>query len=86
MAKWIDVNERLPKIPAEAPGYAKNIHVLCAFDGDRVREMIYAINAYAKTERGRQPRWEETNCKLAYSHPTHWMPLPLHPNEMKEDD
>jgi Lar family restriction alleviation protein len=72
---WIAVSERLPELTMKQ----HYVYVLAAFKESQVREMCYSANIYAKTERGREPRWQETSGKLAYSQPTHWQPLPAAP-------
>lgn len=79
MSEWISVEERLPDIDLNAPGYDQNVRVLAAISSKYVREMKYERNAYAKTEKGRTPRWVEINGSLSYSPVTHWMPLPEPP-------
>jgi hypothetical protein len=79
--EWIPVAERLPEIPPDAPNYACRVNVLTwnSMPGWSVREMVYARNMYAKTEKGRDPRWEEVGGRLAHFQPTHWMPMPPGP-------
>ncbi len=72
---WISVTDRLPE-----PGRSHGAGVLCWREGWlQPREMKLVSNAYAKTEKGRRPRWEETKGCLAFSEPTHWMPMPAGP-------
>lgn len=71
---WISVEDRLPE-----PG-RYGARVMCWGEGwSQPREMKWAANTSAKTEAGRRPRWEETYGRLAFSAPTHWMPLPAAP-------
>lgn len=79
MSAWISVEDRLPDIDLNAPGYDQNVRVLAAISSKHVREIRYERNAYAKTERGRAPRWAETDGRLVHSAVTHWMPLPEPP-------
>jgi hypothetical protein len=74
-SEWISVDERLPEIPADAPDYAKYVAVLAHWECGSVAEMKYEANMYAKTERGRAPRftWQGRNSPWDV---THWMPLP----------
>lgn len=80
MSEWISVESELPYLDPKSPKYAQRARVIVAH-GLQVREMVYAINAYAKTEKGRLPRWEEVTGTLAFNEPTHWMPLPAPPTE-----
>jgi hypothetical protein len=85
-AQWISVSERLPEIPADVPSYSTYVRVLAVGASGWVSEMRYAVNSYAKTEKGRAPRWEESDGRLAFNQPTHWMPLPASPAASKEGD
>lgn len=76
---WISVDERLPEIPSDVPKYSCHVNVLVSNDGSVPRPMRYARNMYAKTEKGRAPRWEEWDGRLAFNQPTHWMSLPAAP-------
>lgn len=76
---WIAVSERLPEIDMSAPEYMRNVRVLGAAAGSPwVGEFNYKSNAYAATEKGRAPRFEDTYGRRA-DHVTHWMPLPAPP-------
>lgn len=79
---WIKVEDRLPEIPnnPETPYVKRQFRALCAFEDGDVREMVYIHHHNAHHARARVPRWEETNGRLAYSPPTHWRPLPSHPD------
>lgn len=77
MSGWIKCSDALPEIDYSAPPYSRFVRVLVA-NGETACEMSYASNSYAKTEKGRLPRWEYGG-KLAYFTPTHWMPLPPPP-------
>lgn len=79
MSKWTSCSERLPEIPDNAPGYAA-YKVVLVVAGGVVKPMTYARNPYAKTEKGRAPRWQEYNGGLAFSEPTHWCELPEAPD------
>lgn len=82
MSEWISVDDRLPEISMDPDAcYSlRRAHVICADDRGHVRQMTYTWQKFAKTERGRKPRWEELNGQLALSNVTHWMPLPEHPS------
>jgi hypothetical protein len=77
MSEWIKCSDRLPEIDYSAPEYSRYVRVLAA-RGETVVEMSYASNGFAKTEKGRAPRWEHAG-RLAFFTPTHWMPLPPPP-------
>jgi len=77
MSEWISVKDQLPPLPET---WRENNRWL-ASDGRTVREMRYAQHATAKTEKGRKPRWEETDGRLAWIEVTHWQPLPAPPSE-----
>ncbi|MGL4230896.1 MAG: hypothetical protein ACRCWJ_05960 [Casimicrobium sp.] len=51
--------------------------IVCMEDG-RVTAMRYCANLWAKTERGRLPRWED-NGRLAYKKVMFWMDFPSAP-------
>ena len=73
--RWIPVSERMPDVGQKARG-----GVLCvvACDNRFVTAMEYTANKHAKTEKGRQPRWE-WNWRISPWIVTHWMPLPAPP-------
>lgn len=77
-AKWIPVVERLPDIDYSAPTYKWYKNVIGAWDGG-VAEVKYAANGYAKTEKGKAPRFE-WNGRICPFEITHWMPLPDRPD------
>ncbi len=76
--QWIPVSERLPEIDYTQPEYSWSVNVMTS-DGKHVRQLRYISNGYAVTAKGRLPRFEEISGKLAYTTPTHWMPLPAPP-------
>ena len=83
---WVPVSERLPEIDMGAPEYARNVQVIGWREGWREpRQLCYNSNGYAKTEKGRSPRWEELRGCLAFSEPTHWQPLPTAPTPGASD-
>jgi len=88
MSEWISVNDRLPEInlDPEADYQKHRARVIVATQGGEVREMTYTWQKFAKTEKGRRPRWEEWNGQLAWDNVTHWMPMPEHPNKQKVGD
>jgi hypothetical protein len=76
---WINVAERLPEICFSAPEYRRYVRCLTATKYGWVAQMDYKSNGYAKTERGRKPRWEYCG-RISQWDVTHWMPLPAHPS------
>jgi hypothetical protein len=84
---WISVDERLPEIDYSNPAYARGVKVLAAWGNDpgNVAEMEYRSNAYAKTEKGRLPRFEWQGRVSPWT-VTHWMPLPEAPAALSNKD
>ena len=76
--EFVPVTERLPEIDISAPGYAQHVNCLVRDDEGKVRAAAYARNSYAKTEKGRVPRWQEYNSSaLWFGRPiTHWAEMP----------
>lgn len=74
--RWIPVEERLPEINDPKP----SSRVLAAVEGGRVFELEFGMNVYAKTEKGRAPRWK-WNGMICPWKVTHWQPLPAPPSE-----
>lgn len=58
MSEWISVKDRLPEInmDPEADCQKHRARVIVATQGGDVREMTYAWQKFAKTEKGRRPR------------------------------
>lgn len=81
MADWIKCSERMPEIPSDAPDYAACVNVIAHNSYGWVRQMRWAENRYAKTEKGRAARWEEMCGRLAPCAITHWQPLPQPPEQ-----
>ncbi len=76
LIEWIEAAERLPEIPADAPDYSKRIYVLIQSKSGSVREAAYGSNAYAKTEKGGAPRWEEKDGRLFFGTVVRWAHMP----------
>ena len=68
---WISCSERMPEIRQTVMGW----------NGYAVRQCVYTRNEYAKTQKGREPRFE-TSTGIWHG-VTHWMPLPEPPQEVK---
>ena len=68
---WISCSERMPEIRQTVIGW----------NGYAVRQCVYTRNEYAKTQKGREPRFETLTG--IWHGVTHWMPLPEPPQEMK---
>ncbi|NBT35475.1 MAG: DUF551 domain-containing protein [Betaproteobacteria bacterium] len=69
--RWIPVTERLPDIERPKSDGVECI-VMCSTG--IVTAMRYTENRYAKTEKGRRPRWE-WNWRITTWEVTHWMSL-----------
>lgn len=67
---WISCSERMPEIRQTVIGW----------NGYAVRQCVYTRNGYAKTQKGREPRFE-TSTGIWHG-VTHWMPLPEPPKEV----
>ncbi|EFH8756429.1 DUF551 domain-containing protein [Escherichia coli] len=68
---WISCSERMPEIRQTVIGW----------NGYAVRQCVYTRNEYAKTQKGREPRFETLTG--IWHGVTHWMPLPEPPQEAK---
>ncbi|CAM2736476.1 hypothetical protein A8F84_03070 [Escherichia coli] len=68
---WISCSERMPEIRQTVMGW----------NGYAVRQCVYTRNEYAKTQKGREPRFETLTG--IWHGVTHWMPLPEPPQEAK---
>lgn len=73
--RWIAVTKRLPELSETN----SCVHCLAAVPQGQVIALDWTRNTYAKTERGRTPRWEWQG-KIYPWEPTHWMPYPDHPD------
>ncbi|WP_249525497.1 DUF551 domain-containing protein, partial [Escherichia coli] len=67
---WISCSERMPEIRQTVIGW----------NGYAVRQCVYTRNEYAKTQKGRKPRFETLTG--IWHGVTHWMPLPEPPQEV----
>lgn len=67
---WISCSERMPEIRQTVIGW----------NGYAVRQCVYTRNEYAKTRKGREPRFEILTG--IWHGVTHWMPLPEPPQEV----
>ncbi|MGI1929562.1 dATP/dGTP pyrophosphohydrolase domain-containing protein [Escherichia coli] len=67
---WISCNERMPEIRQTVIGW----------NGYAVRQCVYTRNEYAKTQKGREPRFETLTG--IWHGVTHWIPLPEPPQEV----
>lgn len=78
MSEWISINERLPVIDMNAAPYVRCVNVLAVTNTRSIVFLSYVSNGYAKTEKGREPRfeWMGRICPFVL---THWMPLPEAP-------
>ena len=79
--QWVPVTEEtMPKI-MDYDHHRAKVNVLCETISARmfVTTAIYTANEYAKTERGRAPRWEDLTGRLLGFKVLAWMPLPSLP-------
>ncbi|EJK7464457.1 DUF551 domain-containing protein [Escherichia coli] len=67
---WISCSERMPVIRQTVIGW----------NGYAVRQCVYTRNEYAKTQKGREPRFETLTG--IWHGVTHWMQLPEPPQEV----
>ncbi len=67
---WISCSELMPEIRQTVIGW----------NGYAVRQCVYTRNEYAKTQKGREPRFETLTG--IWHGVTHWMPLPEPPQEV----
>lgn len=79
MSEWISVENKVPSLDGK-PDYSCQELVIAFTCFGHVRPMYYARQMYNKTEKGREPRWEDMQGHIT-SPPTHWMPLPPPPTE-----
>lgn len=77
MSEWISVDDRLPDL-SEKPNWMRSEEVIVATRKGSVMHAFWSSNGYAKTERGRRPRWERGD-RILEADITHWMPLPEPP-------
>ncbi|EQY26563.1 DUF551 domain-containing protein [Escherichia coli] len=70
---WISCSERMPEIRQTVIGW----------NGYAVRQCVYTRTEYAKTQKGREPRFEILTG--IWHGVTHWMPLPEPPQEVNRD-
>lgn len=65
--EWIKCSDRMPEVGQDVIGW----------NGFAIRQVRYRINTYARTEKGRLPRFESGNG--IWHGVTHWTPLPAAP-------
>ncbi len=81
---WIPVTERLPEIDYSLPEYEWRVQANVVFrSGGKIKVgyAVYASNGYAKTEKGRAPRWEDQSGRHFGFEILYWMPLPALPEQ-----
>lgn len=78
MSNWVNTQDRLPCLDGKED-HNCSVTVL-VFNGFYVTFADYGRNMYAKTERGRAPKWTDRFGRIA-GQPTHWMPLPAPPSK-----
>ncbi|MBW9400300.1 DUF551 domain-containing protein [Leclercia sp. EC_58] len=67
--EWVKCSERMPEVRERVIGW----------NGYSIQTCSYVSNTYAKTAKGREPRFE-INTGIWHG-VTHWMPLPKEPTE-----
>lgn len=75
--EWISVEDGMPDLSGK-PDYRCHEEVIVATKAGSVMHALWASNKYAKTDKGRAPRWERGG-RLLEANITHWMPLPPPP-------
>lgn len=78
MSEWIKCEDRLPNLEGK-PDYGCS-ELVIVFRSGRATAAYYARQMYNKTEKGREPRWEDMSGRIT-APPTHWMPLPSPPGD-----
>jgi hypothetical protein len=73
---WIPTSERMPEFPEGE----SRVDVIVAVASGAVLGMVYRFNQHARTERGREPRFEWNGSRCIWR-VTHWMPIPDPPTE-----
>lgn len=73
---WVPVKERMPEIDYTKAPYYRYVKTIARGKNGDCGELWYRSNGYAKTEKGRIPRWELPNGRKYDEKVTHWMPLP----------
>lgn len=58
MSEWISVEKEVPSLAGKADYSCQELVIAFTCFGD-VRPMYYARQMYNKTEKGREPRWED---------------------------
>lgn len=81
---WVKCSERLPEIDYSQPEYSRYVDVIAANENS-VRQLRYKSQGFAMTEKGRAPRFEELDGRLAYMTPTMWQLMPALPAPPKVD-
>lgn len=67
---WIKMTEKQPE-----PG-----HMYLAASRKTTMVLHYSVNQFAKTDRGREPRWLWPHGGRFWGEVTYWMPLPPPPS------
>lgn len=75
---WVLVSERLPELGDNAAPRFENVKCLVNLENGEVFEAAYTRNEYAKTEKGRIPRWER-NGRILTSPVYAWKKMPTGP-------
>ena len=84
--RWIPVSERLPVIDYTKPKYARYVNCLAVSQHGFAGCLRFVSNGYAKTEKGRLPRWERESGRVYAGEVLYWLdvkdlPLPEPPKE-----
>lgn len=75
---WVLVSERLPELGENAVPRFEDVKCLVNLENGEVFEARYTRNQYAKTEKGRLPRWER-NGRILTSPVYAWKKMPSGP-------
>lgn len=85
---WVLVSDREPSLGRNAAPRLERVKCLVNLESGEVVEADYTRNEYAKTEKGRRPRWER-NGRIVTSPVYAWRKMPTGPcahKQAKEQD
>lgn len=77
--KWIKCADMMPEVNKDG---TSSLYIVCTTTG-RVTAMTYSCNPYAKTEKGKAPKWKWMGQTSIWE-PAYWMPLPPPPIDSKK--
>ncbi|MFU6981810.1 hypothetical protein ACM75Z_30525 [Pseudomonas aeruginosa] len=86
--QFTPVTEALPELDTTWAGRRKDCLVVVSENGElRIRATSYTTNVYAKTEKGRAPRWEDVDSNRLFHRPERiiaWAPWPALAEELPD--